>query len=77
MNIQSARTFFDLGVIYAFTVVRAPMSQGCWMITGTGKMGSFTISTVLDADKCYTIMDSVINDLVRITGRVSSLAVSP
>ena len=77
MNIQAANTFFNLGVIYSFTVVRAPMSDGCWMITGNGKMGQFTITTVLDAHKCYSSLDSVVKDIERITGRVSSLVVAP
>jgi len=53
------------------------MSDGCWMITGNGKMGQFTITTVLDAHKCYSSLDSVVKDIERITGRVSSLVVAP
>jgi hypothetical protein len=77
MHIQAAKTFFNLGVIHAFTVVRAPMNDGCWMITGNGKMGLFTITTALNSDKCYSSMDSVVKDIERITGRVSSFAISP
>lgn len=77
MNIKQAKEYFNLGLIYSFDVVRAPMSGVSWNISISGKMGVLSVETALHSVKNYSCVDSALRDIERIAGRVSSLSVKP
>lgn len=77
MNIKQAKEYFSLGLIKSFKVVRVPMVESSWMISLDGKMGVVSLETAVHSVKNYSCVDSALNDIERIAGRVSSLSVLP
>jgi len=73
MQIFLAKYRFNDGAIKGFTAIKAVLEAG-WMIELDMKDGTKQfIETARGDTKTYLKMDSLINDVERITGRVSSL----
>lgn len=76
MKLKEAKDYYELGVLTGFDAVRDPMTTG-WLLAISGKQGrSWTLETALGGDKSYATLDSLVTEIERITGRVSSLHVS-
>lgn len=68
-----AKYRFNDGAIKRFTAIKAVLTSG-WMIQMDMKDGSKQIvETARGEQKIYLKLDSLVNDVERITGRVSSL----
>jgi hypothetical protein len=73
MKIATAKEYYELNVLTGFDAVRDPLSHG-WLLSISGKEGRcWTLQTALGATKTYSTLDSVVVEVQRITGRVSSL----
>lgn len=75
MQISIATQRFHDGAVSKIQAVPAVLGSG-WMIQVTAKGQNVHIHTARGDVKVYTNFDSLINDVRRITGRVSSVAFS-
>ena len=75
MKIKDAKEYYELGVLIGFDAVRDPMAPG-WLLVVSGREGrSWTLETALGGSKVYSTLDSLVVEIERITGRVTSLHV--
>lgn len=76
MKIATAKEYFELGVLTGFDAVRDPLTTG-WLLSISGKDGRcWTLQTALGVAKVYATLDSLVTEVGRITGQVSSLHIS-
>jgi hypothetical protein len=76
MKINTAKEYYALNVLTGFDAVRDPLSKG-WLLSISGKEGRcWTLQTALGITKSYATLDSLVAEIERITGRVSSLNVT-
>lgn len=75
MNIKQAKEYFELGIIRGFESVRDPLSTG-WMLVIVGKEGrSWTLETAKGEEKVFSSLDTLMGEVEKIAGRVSSFAI--
>lgn len=78
MQIKKAKEYFELGAITGFHAVRDPVQPGNWILSITGKEHrDWTLQTAKNETKSFSSMDSLIKEVERIAGRVSSLKITP
>lgn len=75
MNIKQAKEYFELGIIRGFESVRDPMGTG-WLLVIVGKEGrSWTLQTAKGEEKVFSSLDTLMGEVEKIAGRVSSFAI--
>lgn len=78
MQLKDAKAYFELGVITGFDAVRDPLQPSNWLLIISGKEErSWTLETQKKEEKSFSTLDSLVNEVERITGRVSSLKIKP
>lgn len=77
MKIKQAKEYFDDGMISGFDAVRDPLSVDGWILVISGKNDrSWTFQTALGGARCFSKLETLVNQVEAITGRVSSLHIS-
>jgi hypothetical protein len=77
IKIKQAKEYYELGVLTGFDAVRDPLKPGAWLLVVSGKDGrSWTMNTALNKVKSFASLDTLVDEIESITGRVSSLHVS-
>jgi hypothetical protein len=77
IKIKQAKEYYELGVLTGFDAVRDPLKPGAWLLVVSGKDGrSWTMNTALNKVKSFASLDTLIDEIESITGRVGSLHVS-
>jgi hypothetical protein len=75
MNIKKAVEYFELGLIRGFHTVHEPLGAG-WLLVIAGPDGrSWTLQTAKGEDKVYSSLDTLIGEVEKISGRVSSFEI--
>jgi hypothetical protein len=76
MNIKKAVEYFDLGMIRSFHSVRESSLGAGWLLVIAGPDGRFwTLQTAKGEDKVYSSLDTLIGEVEKISGRVSSFEI--
>lgn len=77
MKIKQAKEYYDDGMITGFDAVRDPLSVDGWLLVISGKNDrSWTFQTALGGARSFSKLETLVNQVEAITGRVSSLYIS-
>lgn len=77
MKIQQAKEYYKDGMITGFDAVRDPLSVDGWLLVISGLNDrSWTFQTALGVSRSFAKLDTLVNQVEAITGRVSSLHIS-
>ena len=78
MNIKQAKEYYHLGVVSKIYAVVDALDSSAWclVVEGTGGQ-SWDLKTALGKTKSYKSLDTLIEEIRSITGRVSSLVIQP
>lgn len=77
MKVKQAKEYYELGVLTGFHAVRDPLAKGQWLLVVVGKdERSWTLQTALGKEKSYAKLDTLVDEIEAISGRVSAFYVS-
>lgn len=76
MKINQAKEYYELGVLTGFGAVH-DIKPGNWLLVIEGKDGRrWTLQTAKGEAKSFASLDTLVGEIEKITGRVSSISVS-
>ena len=76
MKIKQAKEYYELGVLTGFHAVK-DTEPGRWLLCIEGKEGrSWTLETALGKSKSFASVDTLVDEVAGIAGRVSSLKIN-
>jgi hypothetical protein len=76
MNIKKAVEYFDLGMIRGFFSVRESSQGAGWLLVIVGPDDrSWTLKTAKGDDKVFSSLDTLMGEVEKISGRVSSFEI--
>lgn len=76
ITVNSAREYFNLGVLTNFQILRDPMAHG-WTLFIDGKSGSsWNLVTARGEMRTFKTLDAAASTIEEITGRLNSLTAS-
>jgi len=75
MKIKQAKEYFELGVITGFSAIK-DIEPGGWLLVVEGKdERSWTLQTALGQPKVFSSLDTLVGEIEKIAGAISSLSI--